>query len=69
MTTTTTINPARSPLEDAAQNLQTAIADLYVVIGRSKTAEELSHVQKVVHDLWVLMDACERTARRKLDTL
>ncbi len=60
---------ARSPLEDAAQDMQTAVADFYVLIHRATTHSEISNISTVLSEVWQLVDACERTARRKCDTL
>ena len=59
----------QSPLEHAAQSAQMAIADFYVLIGRANSHEELAPIQTILSDLWVLMDGCERAARRKSETL
>jgi hypothetical protein len=66
---TRNIDPPRSPLEDAANDLQMAVAYFYVLIARAETSDDITRIWRVVQQMEQLVMACNSAAGRKADAL
>lgn len=63
------LNPPRSPLEDAANDLQMAVADFYVLLDRAKTSDDITAIWTQLQQMESLISACASAAGRKADAL